>query len=93
MQGGQEGDTSRTILQMANINLSNLGNLYLAGKVTHIVNKNHNKKMKKEKTKKKQIQSIISLYTVRLDVVIVLSTLEDQGSSRICSSNNSNNNF
>ena len=64
------------LLIQIQISLS-IGNLYLADKVTHIVNKI----IQYKKTTKKQKNALrnTSSYTVKLDVTIILSTLEDQG--------------
>ena len=59
------------LLIQIQISLS-IGNLYLADKVTHIVNKFIQKK-------RKIALRNTSPYTVKLDVTILLSTLEDQG--------------
>ena len=56
------------LLIQIQISLS-IGNLYLADKVTHIVNKMIQKNALRN----------TSPYTVKLDVTIILSTLEDQG--------------
>ena len=56
------------LLVQIQISLS-IGSLYLADKVTHIVNKIIQKNALRN----------TSPYTVKLDVTIILSTLEDQG--------------
>ena len=61
------------LLIQIQISLS-IGNLYLADKVTHIVNK-----IIQHKKKQKNALRNTSSYTVKLDVTIILSTLEDQG--------------
>ena len=61
------------LLIQIQISLS-IGNLYLADKVTHTVNK-----FIQKKKKKKIALRNTSPYTVKLDVTIILSTLEDQG--------------
>ena len=56
------------LLIQIQISLS-IGNLYLADKVTHIVNK----------VMQKNALRNTSSYTVKFDVTVSLSTLEDQG--------------
>ena len=60
------------LLIQIQISLS-IGNLYLADKVTHIVNKFIQKKKRANSLRN------TSPYTVKLDVTIILSTVEGQG--------------
>ena len=61
------------LLIQIQISLS-IGNLYLADKVTHIVNK-----IIQYKKKQKNALRNTSPYTVKLNVTIILSMLEDLG--------------